>query len=195
MKCALIANKIKKSRLGKGLSQASLADKMKTSIRTVNRWETGSSQPTPANLKILSEILDKNVAWFFEEDVGPINQIPLLANIPEKFPKFIPSESIIDWIRIPELEAGLYVIKAKGDSMAPTIKDGDYVFFNSNSQMPNGFIAVINDQWGETNFRRYHKKGKDIFFLCDNPEFPTITAEVTHRFIGSVVKIWREIKF
>lgn len=83
------------------------------------------------------------------------------------------------------------LIKASGDSMDPTIKDGDMVwidtancFINSDGvyllRMPTG-LAIKRIQSGLSN----------ITVKSDNPKYSDITAEIGEiRVIGKVIYIW-----
>lgn len=49
----------------RGLTQENLAEMCGVSLATISRWETGSLQPKPRNLKKLAEVLETDEASFF----------------------------------------------------------------------------------------------------------------------------------
>lgn len=50
-------DKLRRLRLGKGLTQADLAFKVGVSAASVARWETGKAAPTLAHVRILAQCL------------------------------------------------------------------------------------------------------------------------------------------
>ena len=58
MNKAETGKRIKLARVGLGLSQAALAEKLKVSQATVALWESGATFPKASNLVELSELLD-----------------------------------------------------------------------------------------------------------------------------------------
>lgn len=51
-----MAYELRALRVGMGLTQAQLADKLGVSNLTVSRWEQGKGMPAPKNIKKMSEI-------------------------------------------------------------------------------------------------------------------------------------------
>lgn len=78
-------------------------------------------------------------------------------------------------------------IRIAGDSMEPTIKDGDVVFIRKTVDLRNGDIGIfmIDD---ESVCKRYYKEGKQIELHSDNPDFPPITIK-SHQRLGIVGKV------
>lgn len=64
-----IGNKIKKYRENINLSQEELADKIYVSRQTISNWENNKSYPDINSLKLLSNIFDKHLDEFIEEDI------------------------------------------------------------------------------------------------------------------------------
>lgn len=85
-------------------------------------------------------------------------------------------------------------IKAKGDSMFPTIRDGDYVLY---LPMPvdifSGDIVIVRNEWGEVMIRRYREKGKQKLLFSDNPDYPPIQPNEYYKIIGKAIMVWRKI--
>ncbi|WP_442937348.1 helix-turn-helix domain-containing protein [Nostoc sp.] len=54
-----ISNLIRELRQQLDLSQEKFAAKLGVSLRTVNRWENGSTVPSPMALKLIEEMLEK----------------------------------------------------------------------------------------------------------------------------------------
>lgn len=65
---ALIGSNIRSARLASGLTQGQLAAKVGlTSFMGVSRWETGRGQPSSHALVRLSEVLHRDIAWFYAD--------------------------------------------------------------------------------------------------------------------------------
>lgn len=54
--------------LGDTTSEA-FARRIDRSLRTVQRWRGGDSEPTGADLVLIAKTLDRDPAWFFEPDL------------------------------------------------------------------------------------------------------------------------------
>ncbi len=66
-----IAERIRQSRKGKGLTQQNLADKLGLSYMTVRRWETGKTSPRMDEIEKLSKILGVDRNYIIEgENAG-----------------------------------------------------------------------------------------------------------------------------
>lgn len=58
-----IANRIRKSRLNVGLTQAELAKNLGVTRNAISLWESGRNNPSSHNLLNISRILDVNYSW------------------------------------------------------------------------------------------------------------------------------------
>ncbi|MCK4352187.1 hypothetical protein KAW65_02145 [candidate division WOR-3 bacterium] len=106
--------------------------------------------------------------------------VPILNNIPTKYPIYITKKMIRDWIYIPgNILKGksIFGIKVFGDSMSPMFEDGDYVIIISETKAKNrDIIAVrVNDEPLIVRFLR--RKGRIILQFV-NPNYePIIISE------------------
>lgn len=53
---------------GEGLSQETLAQKLKTTANTISRWETGTYRPSVQDLECLSRVFGVSILTFFPQD-------------------------------------------------------------------------------------------------------------------------------
>jgi SOS-response transcriptional repressor LexA len=127
-------------------------------------------------------------------DTISVANIPVLGRVPSGFPDRV-SEEIIEYISLPKIPSGAYAFIVKGNSMGPNIKDGDYAIFSPNSNIQNGDIIVVIDEWGESMLKRYRTKDDEILLVSDNPEYPSHRLTGTYKIVGKVIDIWRRIKF
>lgn len=78
-----------------------------------------------------------------------------------------------------------YLVKAKGDSMAPKIVEGDLVVARRANDIENGRIAVcIND--GEALIKQIQKENKENILISLNPKVSPFLGADDFRIIGEV---------
>jgi PAS domain S-box-containing protein len=86
--------KFKEFRLKKGINVSETARKSGISRVSIWSWENGKSEPSPKNIKILAEVINKNVSDIsdLEEDV-PNSEVPL-ANILKPYTFFNDTKTV-----------------------------------------------------------------------------------------------------
>ncbi|MEM4958594.1 MAG: S24 family peptidase [Nanopusillaceae archaeon] len=128
-----------------------------------------------------------------------VEPVPVLGYVPAGFPSEIPEDCIIEWVSLPEVPKGCFVFKAKGDSMSPTIRDGDYIVVkpvqDPELEIFSQKIVMYQDEWGEVALKRLKKKDGKYYLVPENPEYPTLEFDPErHRLLGKVLSIWRRFK-
>jgi transcriptional regulator with XRE-family HTH domain len=102
MKNKALAQKIKTLRSRKGLSQEELADKTGLSLRTIQRVESGETEPRGDSLKRLAAVFevssDEIVDWTVKEDKGFLMSLNLSALSFILFPLLGIMVPLIIWI-------------------------------------------------------------------------------------------------
>jgi len=193
-----LSERLKIARKRAGLTQVRLAEKLGITYPTVNRYERGHRIPDADLLARIAEILDCDPGWLLSghgEIDNPSSEtsidIPLLENIPDRFPENI-SDDVSIYIRLPETPDDGYAIVANDDSMSPSIKAGDYVIFRQTGAN-NGDIVVARDEWGEVMIRRLRKKKNEEFLVAENPDYRVIKISDKFTILGRVVSIWRKV--
>lgn len=84
----------------------------------------------------------------------------------------------------------IFALKAKGDSMSPTIPDGATVIIREQSDVENKEIAaVLVNGDNEATLKRIEKFGDVVILKPDNPAHPTILIDEENpaRIIGKAV--------
>jgi len=76
----------------------------------------------------------------------------------------------------------LDIIRVIGDSMLPTIKDGEYIFVQKDTPVKNGDTIIANIE-DELYIKRYYKipYEKWIKLESDNPEYPCINIDTSEK--------------
>lgn len=92
-------------------------------------------------------------------------------------------------LKFPAAEA--FLLKARGESMTPTIKPGDYVVGQKSSVASNGDL-VIGILEGQTLIKSFRTQDSHILLGSFNPAFaPIITSADQFRIEGIVRNIWQ----
>ena len=116
--------------------------------------------------------------------------VPIISTeSPAGFPSLPPDrDRIEDYLYVPGVPENSYALKVRGDSMLPTIRNGDYVIFVPTTEIKNGDIVIVRNEWNEVILRRYRVKNGEVFLTSDNPEYPTVRLSDDCRIIGRAVK-------
>ena len=105
-------------------------------------------------------------------DGDPIDRIPIASRL----------------IKFPSDEA--FLLQAKGDSMIPRIKPGDFVIVQKKKDAENGdTIVCVNDS--EVLIKKYYKLGKQKILHSENSLFPPFAASSDFRVEGVVKSIFQ----
>lgn len=88
------------------------------------------------------------------------------------------------------------IIKAVGDSMTPTVQDGDYVFVDiSNQFVTSDGVYVLRLSTGLSIKRIQNGLNGDVIVRSDNPAYEPLTAKLGEiRILGRVVRILNQRK-
>jgi len=126
----------------------------------------------------------------------PIRDIPILGRVAAGKPTLavehvegtipLPTE----WVKGKEV----FLLKVKGDSMAPYILPDDYVVVRSQPSAENGDVVVIL-VGEEATVKRFFKKGRKIELKPDNERWETIQIEEGSgevQILGKVIGVFRK---
>ena len=218
-------DRVQKAIADSGLSYSEIARQMgEISPQGVRAWAIGQSVPNRERIAKLAKITKTSEMWLLTGETIEAsyqrfaNQQPddnLSVSVPvfnakasagfglENFDADqVIKEMVFDrqWfdLNVPytNLEK-LSLITATGDSMAPTIEDGDYLlvdqgidYFKSDAI----YVAIVDS---ELYVKRFQKvPGGSYLMLSDNPKYVPITLRESNdvRFIGRVIRHWRSEK-
>ncbi len=131
-----------------------------------------------------------------KEEKLSIREIPILGRVAGGKPTLavehvegtipIPAE----WVKGKEA----FLLKVKGNSMAPYILPDDYVIVRSQPSAENGDV-VVTLMGEEATVKRFFKKGKKIELKPDNEQWETIQIEEGSgevQIIGKVIGVFRK---
>lgn len=173
-------------RLKKDWSQDYLADALGyKSYTTIQKWETGVSEPPLKTLAKLAELFDVEIDDLAKQDLTePMQSAPPIAPntytaIPVygRIPAGGPAEAIEyqeGVIYVPAEEAkdnNVLALKVSGDSMYPEYKDGDIVVIRRQSDCENGQDCAVRINGYDATLKKVLKEDKGIILQPINPEY------------------------
>lgn len=174
---------IKKLRIEKKMSVEELAKKVGVAKSTQSRYENGQRDFPINDIGKYAEALGTTVQYLLgieNLETVPNNdlvQIPILGEIACGEPIFI-RENYEGYIYEPveSLPPGeLYYVRAKGDSMEPTIPNGSKVLIRKQSDVDsNDIAAVLVNGDTEVTLKRVKKQNDAVILMPDNPNYSPI---------------------
>lgn len=185
--------------------QKDLAEKLGISPSAISRWEKGINLPDIDQVHAMAEIFDKPITYFLSDswiDLEPVEDsdmayIPVLGNIACGDP-IMTTENIEYYEPVPKslLPSGqLVYLQAQGDSMAPTIEDGDLVMVRMQPEIEDNSIAAVLLENGETaTLKRIKHQGEIVMLIPDNKKYDPIilTPDSKAKVFGKVVQSTRK---
>lgn len=182
------------------ISISELARKVDMSKSTVSQYFNGKLQ-FPLNrahdfARVLGVTTDDLLGLDLSK-VNPVNRltkIPLLGTIACGDP-ILADENIAGYLSEPTdfLPSGkLFYLRAKGQSMDPTIKDGSLVLIRQQPDVEDGEIAAVlfvDDD--EATLKRIKRAGATVILMPDNRKYEPIVVDQDHpvRILGKAVRV------
>lgn len=208
MKNDLTADRIRRRRKELGLSYQDLADSTGLSRSTLQRYETGSIKNIPLDkLDALAEglktstlfILGKEDAHNAEFIDSGICRIPVFDSVSAGFGAYADSRAVSyipTYIEHPGEKNEFLWINVRGDSMAPTIEDGDRILVRRSDSVESGSVAVV--MIDDEAFVKKIKYGNNWIELHSiNPYYPVRRFENESagdvRVVGTVVEVSKKL--
>ncbi len=164
---------------------------------TVQKWESGVSEPPMRVVKRLSEMYNVkmddliNIDMKIEQGnpVAEYYKLPLVGSIAAGKP-ILALENIVDYLVIDSRLKADFVINVKGDSMINAgILDGDYAFIRKQPEVENGEIAAVLIE-EEATLKKFYRQNGIITLLSENPEVaPKIFSNGNITIMGKLVAV------
>lgn len=201
--------KLRELRQEFGITQSKLADKLNLSRSTIAMYETGASEPDFQTTEKIAEFFNVSIDYLLgrnsteQQNKTKGIKIPVLGTIPAGIP-LEAVEDIIDYEEIsPEMasKGEYFALKVKGNSMLPTIKDGDVVIIKKQDDADSGKICVVMINGFDATLKEIKKDPKGIWVLPHNPSSDFTPSFFTNeeietkpvRIIGVAVEIRRSL--
>ena len=209
MDTAIIAEKLKQRRSALGISYQELAEKTGLSKSTIQRYETGNIKSIPVEkLDALAKGLDTTVEQLISGS-APVKTAEIIENNIFSIPVFDSASAgfgcyadscAVCYMPTFIQHGGEYNdylwINVKGDSMAPTIEDGDRILVKKQDSVENGSVAVVMIE--EEAFVKKIKFGRNWIELHSfNPYYPVRHLENSDaeavRIVGVVTEVSKKL--
>lgn len=178
-----IAENIKRIRAEHGLSQAELGKIAGVSDKAVSTWELGLKTPRMGAVEKManyfgitkSAIVDDAPMTSLQKPVVPpgfmpmpeMVQVPLIGSI-ACGTSITAEQNIKSYVGVPAAWRADFALECHGDSMAPTICDGDVVCIRSQPEVEQGQIAAVRIGEEATLKHCYYQNGV-VQLIADNP--------------------------
>jgi len=203
-----LSNNLKYLRKSHGFSQDYIAEKLNyKSFTTIQKWESGSSEPPVAVLRELAKLYNISMDELLNSDLesGTIDSLPNGSLRPINYRKNIPVlgriaagipitaiENVEGYEKV-EDESIDFALIVKGDSMVGArIYENDIVYVSTDVDYENGDIVVALINGEDATIKRFYKYGNEIILRPENPTMKELhykTQEV--KLLGKV----KEVKF
>lgn len=196
-----VGSQIRKFRKAKGMTQKELGFRIGVKHNTISAYESGTNEPEQNILFAIADVLGVSINDLFPSPINlePVDdpefvRIPVLGSIACGEPVLV-AENYAEYIYMPKdhVPSGkLFYLRAKGDSMAPTIPDGALVLVREQPDVESGAIAaVLVNGDTEATLKRVKRQGKTVILIPDNPAYQPIivTPDNPARIIGRAVQV------
>lgn len=190
MKKSDFASRLSQALEARGMKAADLSKKTKVAEGTISCYINGRYEAKQNRVQVFAEALDVNPAWLMGYDVPmeaersqpapaprPIPkgfvempemvQVPLIGSIACGTP-ITAEQNVKSYIGVPAAWHADFALECHGDSMAPTICDGDVVCIRSQPEVEQGQIAAVRIGEEATLKHCYYQNGV-VQLIADNP--------------------------
>lgn len=176
---SVLSVRIRQRREELGMSQEELAARMGyRSKSSITKIEKGINDIPQNKLEDFAAALETTTAWLLglEAEAAPIpagfeplprmTQVPLVGSIACGTP-ITAEQNIERYIGVPADWHADFALTCHGDSMSPTIRDGDIVCIRLQPEVEQGEIAAVRIG-EEATLKHFHRQGDTVMLLADN---------------------------
>ena len=161
-----------------GLSQEQLAQRMGyRSKSSITKLEKGINDIPQSKLEELAAALETTPAYLLGldtpclpppgfEPLPKMVKVPLVGSIACGTP-ILAEQNIESYIGVPAAWRADFALTCHGDSMSPTICDGDIVCIRCQPEVEQGEIAAVRIG-EEATLKHFHQQGDTVMLLADN---------------------------
>lgn len=172
----MIADTIKDIRKKNFLNQTQFANRIGVTHGSVSQWENGLTRPNSEQLKAISLAFNISIDELLEKETTAIpirrNSLPILGSI-ACGQRITPDTTPEGYADIPDGIHADFALRCKGDSMEPTLRDGDLVLIRQQPEVEPGQIAAVNIN-NETTLKHVYPQENGILLIADNPQYQPV---------------------
>ena len=201
-------NRYKELRKRRGLTQLETSKLLNVDQSTISKWEQDKAIPDIYTLNKISELYNVSIDYLLGKEATSKNnkkgvKIPVLGSIPAGI-ALEAIEDILDYEEISEEQAHtgeFFALKVKGESMEPTIRNGDIIIFRKQEDADSGKICVVMINGNDATLKEIKKEPNGLWVLPHNPNSsfkPTFYSnedveKIPVRILGVAVEIRRSL--
>lgn len=176
---SVLSTRIRLRREELGMSQEELASRMGyRSKSSITKIEKGINDIPQNKLEDFAAALETSPAWLLGLESGGaavpegfeamprMARVPLVGSIACGTP-ITAEQNIERYIGVPADWHADFALTCHGDSMAPTIQDGDIVCIRRQPEVEQGEIAAVRIG-EEATLKHFHRQGDAVVLLADN---------------------------
>ena len=173
-----LARRVRQRRAELGMSQEELAARMGyRSKSSITKLEKGINDIPQSKLEELADALETTPAYLLGldmpcppppgfEPLPKMVRVPLVGSIACGTP-ILAEQNIESYIGVPAAWNADFALTCHGDSMSPTICDGDIVCIRCQPEVEQGEIAAVRIG-EEATLKHFHRQGETVMLLADN---------------------------
>jgi phage repressor protein C with HTH and peptisase S24 domain len=203
-----------------GLTQTEFASRIGLTYKMLGLYERGKYEPSEKVLKLISSTFGVSYEWLKEgkgeallEGVVARSRefperlvcIPVVGRAGAGFPESPADMDVVGWVLVSKetfQKGGKFSVQVHGDSMEPTLHDGDFVVFTTYigdaMDIPNGKVVVVRNHHGELIVKRLTKINGLIALTLDHLKYPPIPPEKAQeeelRIVGIAVEAIKRVE-
>lgn len=201
-----IGEKIYELRKMKGMTLEELGNKIGVGKSTVRKWETGFiANMRRDKIMLIAKALEVSPAYLMGWNESDMNDddviIPVYGRVAAGEPIQANQDNVIGFEKISKAMArrgDYYALQIKGDSMEPTICDGDTIIVREQPDAENGEIVVATINGDDATCKKLYKiPGGGIQLVSLNRSYDPFIFEakdvedIPVRVLGKVVEMRR----
>jgi transcriptional regulator with XRE-family HTH domain len=178
-----LGRKIIIARIEQGLSREDLAEKLGISYTALEHYETNARHPKIKTFKKISEILNRPMEYFTNEEkientstpLSSIKFIPVYGEVHAGNPTHGDCPPVQGYVPLPaEILAGKHVagaFRVNSDSMEPRIKKGQFVLISREQIVGNNDIALVHIRDDGTCVKIVRFEDDKIIIISENKKY------------------------
>ena len=205
-----ISDRIKEGLQLRNMKQADLVSLTGIGKSSISTYISGEYEPKQRNIYKIAKALNVNEAWLMGADVPmgrDIASVPkrgVTINVLGRVAAGIPIEAVTDIIDTEEITEEMartgtfFGLKIHGDSMTPSICNGDIVIVRQQDDAENNEVIIATINGTDAVCKRLRKYRDGIELLSNNPTYEPLCftneeiVEKPVRIIGKVVELRRK---
>lgn len=194
----IMSSNLKRLMNERNLSQAELSRRLGFKTSTLGDWISGKSYPRIDKIEKMANYFNVEKSALIEPYKSQNNfyheviQIPLIGEIACGEP-ITAIENVETYMPAPAFttpSGNNFYLRAKGDSMKPTINDKSLVLIHEQPTVEDGEIAAVLID-GDATLKRVKHQGKTVILMPDNNQYNPIvlTDDIDARILGKAVQV------